>query len=99
MRAFLLTIFVLGVAIIAIGGFAISWMAARQRRRRNRAASVRAAAAKFRALHGQKAEGAIARRLGEGSLSPRGRRFFKLVAAELRRKPEGLSMSDGRKAL
>jgi len=94
MRAFLLTIFVLGVAIIALGGFAISWMAARRRRRQNRAASVRAAAAKFRALHGQKAEAALARRLGEGALSPRGRRFFKLVAAELRRKRGGQALSE-----
>lgn len=91
MRDFILTIVVLGLAIMISAGVFLSWLAASQRRKDTRDVSVRSTAAKFRSLYGQKAGAALDRRLNQGNLSPRGKRFFKLVAAELRRdQPEAL---------
>jgi len=86
----------LGLAAIIVGGIAVSWLASRRRRSQNRAASVRAAAAKFRARHGEKAQAALQKRLSQGRLSPRGRRFYKLVAGELRRASAGDDPLSGR---
>ena len=84
MRVYVFMLSALGVAVVVVVSVVMSLIFDFRRRRGARLTSARNAAARFRRRYGIKAEAAVAKRLDRGELSPRGRRFFKLIAIELK---------------
>jgi hypothetical protein len=83
MRTFVFTVTVLGLVIIGAVTLAVSWWFGERKRRAARHAAAREFAVKFRRRYGEKAEAAVAKSLARET-SPRGRRFLRVVATELK---------------
>jgi hypothetical protein len=84
MRNFIFTLVVVGMTIIVVVGGGLSLLMEDRRRRDTRHRSAREAAARFRRRFGTNAGPAVQKMLDRPNISRRKRRFFKLIATELR---------------
>jgi hypothetical protein len=84
MRNFIFTLVVVGLAIIVVVGGGLSLLMEIRRRQDLRRRSAREAAARFRRRFGSNADRAVEKMLDRPNISHRKRRFFKLIATELR---------------
>ena len=85
MRNFIFMLVVVGMTIIVVVGGGLSLMMENRRRQDLRHRSAREAAARFRRRFGTNAGPAVQKMLDRPNISRRKRRFFKLIAAELRK--------------
>jgi hypothetical protein len=84
MRNFIFTLVVVGLSIIVVVGGGLSLVMESRRRQDMRRRSAREAAARFRRRFGSNAGRAVEKMLERSNISLRKRRFFKLIATELR---------------
>lgn len=85
MRNFVFILFVVGMTIIVVVGGGLSLIVENRRRQDLRHRSAREAAARFRRRFGTNAGPAVQKMLDRPNISHRKRRFFRLIAAELRK--------------
>jgi hypothetical protein len=84
MPALVVTLLIVGISIMVVVGGGLSWAMEASRRGDMRRRSAREAAARFRSRFGSNADRAVAKMLDSSNISSRKRRFFNLIASELR---------------